>query len=110
MTLAAIRQSQATLFAADSAKAKSVIATVFAILDRKSKIDPSNTSGLTMETVIGNIEFQHVKFCYPNRPEVIIFHDLCLSIQSGQVLYCFLLITLSLHLPMSVHIIFTFNF
>ncbi|KAJ4764666.1 ABC transporter B family member 11 [Rhynchospora pubera] len=84
MTIVAIRQSQATSAAADRTKAKSAITSVFAILDRKSRIDPSDTSGLTQDTVKGNIEFQHVKFCYPCRPEVTIFHDLCLSIHAGQ--------------------------
>ncbi|KAJ3700012.1 hypothetical protein LUZ61_003717 [Rhynchospora tenuis] len=84
MTIAAIRQSQSTSVVADTTKAKSAITSVFAIIDRKSRIDPSDTSGLTLDTVRGNIEFQHVKFCYPCRPEVTIFHDLCLSIHAEQ--------------------------
>lgn len=88
MAIVAIRQSQTTSFAVDRTNAKDAIATVFAILDRNSRIDPSDTGGLTMEAVRGNIEFQHVKFCYPSRPEVTIFRDLCLSIHAGQVCFC----------------------
>jgi ABC-type multidrug transport system fused ATPase/permease subunit len=90
MTLSAMRQSQTTLLAADRTKAKSAIAAVLAILDRKSRIDPSDTSGQTMDAVRGDIEFQHVIFCYPSRPEVMVFRDLSLSIHAGQVLLCFL--------------------
>ncbi|CAA6668876.1 unnamed protein product [Spirodela intermedia] len=56
----------------------------FAILDRKSKIDPSDPTGKTSE-VKGNIEFRHVSFRYPTRPEVQIFQDLCLTILAGKV-------------------------
>jgi len=83
--MAAIGISQSSSLAPDSSKAKSAAASVFAILDRKSKIDASDESGMTLERLKGNIEFQHVSFKYPTRPDVQIFQDLCLSIQSGKV-------------------------
>ncbi|XP_020696967.1 ABC transporter B family member 11-like [Dendrobium catenatum] len=70
----------------DLNKAKYVAASIFTALDRKSKIDPSNDSGLTLEMIKGNIEFQHVSFKYPTRPDVEVFRDICLSIQSGKVI------------------------
>ncbi|RZR92901.1 hypothetical protein BHM03_00021278 [Ensete ventricosum] len=66
---------------------KSASASVFAILDRESKIDPSDESGMTLERLKGNIEFHHVSFKYPTRPDIQIFQDLCLRIQSGKTLY-----------------------
>lgn len=77
--------SQSSSFVPDSSKAKCSAASVFAILDQKSKIDASDNSGTTLENVKGHIEFYHVSFRYPTRPEVQIFQDLCLTIRSGKV-------------------------
>ncbi|CAA7405782.1 unnamed protein product [Spirodela intermedia] len=83
LAMAGIGLSQSSGLAPDSSKAKSASASVFAILDRKSKIDPSDPTGQTSE-VKGNIEFRHVSFRYPTRPEVQIFQDLCLTILAGK--------------------------
>ncbi|CAA6668878.1 unnamed protein product [Spirodela intermedia] len=83
LSMAGIGLSQSSGLAPDSSKAKSASASVFAILDRKSKIDPSDPTGKTSE-VKGNIEFRHVSFRYPTRPEVQIFQDLCLTILAGK--------------------------
>ncbi|KAG1370985.1 ABC transporter B family member 4 [Cocos nucifera] len=86
LSLAAIGISQSSSLAPDSSKAQSATASVFAILDRKSKIDPSDDSGMSLETVKGNIKFQHVSFRYPTRQDVQIFQDLCLAIHAGKIL------------------------
>lgn len=88
--MAAIGISQSSSLAPDSSKARSATASVFAILDRQSKIDPSDDSGLTPERLKGNIEIQHVSFRYPTRPDIQIFQDLCLSIHSGKVNHYYL--------------------
>lgn len=85
LTMAAMAISQSSSFAPDSSKARSAAASIFAILDRKSKIDPSDESGMTPASVKGEIEFRHVSFSYPTRPDVQILRDLCLSIRSGKV-------------------------
>ncbi|RWW74139.1 hypothetical protein BHE74_00017953, partial [Ensete ventricosum] len=79
--------TQYSSLAPDSAKAKSATASVFAILDRKSKIDSSDDSGTTLDLVEGNIVFDRVSFRYPTRPDVRIFHDLCFAVQSGKRFY-----------------------
>ncbi|XP_058077338.1 ABC transporter B family member 11-like [Magnolia sinica] len=84
LSMAAIGISQSSSLAPDSAKAKISAATIFAILDRKSQIDPSDDSGITLEDVKGEIEFKHVSFKYPMRPDVQVFQDLCLAVQSGK--------------------------
>ncbi|XP_020276503.1 ABC transporter B family member 11-like isoform X2 [Asparagus officinalis] len=84
LSMAAIGISQSSSLAPDSSKAKSATASVFAVLDRKSKIDASDDSGTKLETLKGNIEFRHVSFRYPTRPDVQIFQDLCLSIPAGK--------------------------
>ncbi|KAM0954595.1 putative ABC-type xenobiotic transporter [Dioscorea sansibarensis] len=84
LSMAAVGMSQSSSLAPDSSKAKTATASVFSILDRKSKIDPSDESGMTLEVVKGNVEFRHVSFKYPTRPDVQIFQDLCLTVQSGK--------------------------
>uniref|UniRef100_A0A5B7CEH4 Putative ABC transporter B family member 11 n=1 Tax=Davidia involucrata TaxID=16924 RepID=A0A5B7CEH4_DAVIN len=84
LTMAAVAVSQSSSFAPDSSKAKSATASIFAILDRKSKIDPSDESGMTLENVKGEIELRHISFKYPTRPDVQIFRDLSLTIHSGK--------------------------
>lgn len=83
--MAAIGISQSSSLAPDSSKAKSASASVFAILDRKSKIDPSVDSGMIVENLKGDIELQHVSFRYLTRPNVNIFQDLYLKIHTGKV-------------------------
>jgi ATP-binding cassette subfamily B (MDR/TAP) protein 1 len=54
-------------------------------LDRKSKIDSGSDEGLTLDEVKGDIDFRHVSFKYPSRPDVQIFSDFTLHIPSGKV-------------------------
>ncbi|EPS73347.1 hypothetical protein M569_01408, partial [Genlisea aurea] len=84
LTMAAVAISQSSTFAPDSSKAKSAAASIFSILDRKSKIDPSEESGTTPETFRGEIELKHISFKYPTRPDFPIFRDLSLRIRSGK--------------------------
>ncbi|KAI3805867.1 hypothetical protein L1987_21754 [Smallanthus sonchifolius] len=84
LTMAALAISQSSSFAPDTSKAKSSAVSIFSILDRKSEIDPSDDSGVTMDSVKGEIELRHVSFKYPTRPDVEIFRDLCLTIRSGK--------------------------
>ena len=83
MTATAISQSGS--LAPDSSKAKTGASSIFALLDRQSKIDSNNNSGMILDNVKGNIEFQHVSFNYPSRPEAQVLKDLCLAISSGEV-------------------------
>ncbi|XP_050375437.1 ABC transporter B family member 4-like [Argentina anserina] len=84
LTMTAIGVSQSTSLAPDISKGKSSAASIFAILDGKSKIDSSDDSGTTIENVKGDIELRHVSFKYPTRPNVPIFQDLCLNIRHGK--------------------------
>ncbi|GLU05185.1 hypothetical protein SLE2022_222980 [Rubroshorea leprosula] len=76
--------SQSGSFVPDAGKTSSAAASVFALLDRKSKIDSSDDSGITIEKFKGEIEIRNVSFKYPTRPDVQIFRDLCLTIHSGK--------------------------
>jgi ATP-binding cassette subfamily B (MDR/TAP) protein 1 len=85
--MAAVGISQSSSFSPDSSKAKGAAASIFAIIDRKSKIDPSDESGTTLDNVKGEIELRHISFKYPSRPDIEIFRDLSLAIHSGKVNY-----------------------
>ena len=69
----------------DTGKAKNASGSIFAIVDRQSKIDPCNESGMTLENLKGEIELHHVSFKYPCRPDIQIFRDLSLTIHPGKV-------------------------
>ena len=78
--------SQSIGMSPNIAKVTSSVNSVFKILDRKSKIDASDVSGITLENVKGDIEFQHVNFRYPTRPNIQIFRDLSINVHSGEVI------------------------
>ncbi|KAJ7544472.1 hypothetical protein O6H91_09G080400 [Diphasiastrum complanatum] len=84
ITLSALGVSQSAGLAPDLTKVKAAVRSVFTILDRNSKIDPTNPEGVTLPAVKGDIEFQHVSFKYPTRPDVQIFRDLCLFVHAGK--------------------------
>jgi ATP-binding cassette subfamily B (MDR/TAP) protein 1 len=54
------------------------------MINRVPKIDLENMEGETLENVTGEVEFRHVEFAYPSRPESMIFKDFCLRIPAGK--------------------------
>ncbi|OAY25055.1 ABC transporter B family member 9 isoform X2 [Manihot esculenta] len=84
LTIAAVGVSQSSAMSPDSSKAKDSAASIFSIIDRKSKIDSSSDAGTTLAHIRGDIELEHISFKYPLRPHVEIFRDLSLSIPSGK--------------------------
>ncbi|KAL8150337.1 hypothetical protein V2J09_020145 [Rumex salicifolius] len=86
LTMAAIGISQSSSFSPDFSKAKGAAGSIFAVLDRESKIDPSNESGTTLDVVKGEFELRHVSFTYPTRPDMQIFRDINLTIRAGKTI------------------------
>ncbi|KAH7353067.1 hypothetical protein KP509_19G077400 [Ceratopteris richardii] len=86
ISMGALSISHSTGLLPDVSNAKSAVNSVFALLDRRSKIDPSDTSGLipSSGSVVGNIEFRHVGFTYPSRPDVKVLKDLSLFVKAGK--------------------------
>ncbi|XP_066329696.1 putative multidrug resistance protein [Miscanthus floridulus] len=68
----------------DLAKGADAVASVFAVLDRETKIDPDNPEGYKPERLKGEVDIRGVDFAYPSRPDVIIFKGFSLSIQPGK--------------------------
>ncbi|KAL6899210.1 hypothetical protein ACP4OV_005868 [Aristida adscensionis] len=70
--------------ATDLAKGANAVASVFSILDRKTKIDSNNPEGHKPGKLSGMVELTDVDFSYPLRPDMIIFKGFSLSIQPGK--------------------------
>ncbi|MCD7472671.1 hypothetical protein HAX54_013972 [Datura stramonium] len=83
--LTAMVISHSSFFMNDLKKAKSAAASIFAILDRKSKID-SHEDGLTLDLSKGVIEFKELCFAYPTRPNIQVLHGFSFTILSGQTI------------------------
>ncbi|KAH0987077.1 hypothetical protein GBA52_014254 [Prunus armeniaca] len=77
--------AEAGSMTSDISKGNSAIQSVFAILDRKSEIDPDNKWGLEIKRRIkGRVEFRNVFFSYPTRPDQMILKGLSLRIDAGK--------------------------
>ncbi|XP_030947827.1 ABC transporter B family member 4-like isoform X10 [Quercus lobata] len=86
LTTAASALSKSSSFFKDFHRAKTAAASIFAIIGRKSKIDPSDESGMTLDNIKGEIKLFHVSFKYPSRPDIQIFKDLHLTIRAGKTI------------------------
>ena len=54
------------------------------VIKRIPKIDSDNMAGEILEKVSGEVEFDHVEFVYPSRPDSIILSDFCLKVPAGK--------------------------
>ncbi|PON59406.1 ABC transporter [Parasponia andersonii] len=57
---------------------------IMEVIKRVPKIDSGSMEGEISENVSGEVEFKHVEFAYPSRPESLIFKDFSLKIPSGR--------------------------
>jgi ATP-binding cassette, subfamily B (MDR/TAP), member 1 len=57
---------------------------IMEMIKRVPKIDSENMEGEILEKVLGEVEFNHVEFVYPSRPESVILKDFCLKVPSGK--------------------------
>ncbi|KAL8114636.1 hypothetical protein AgCh_021482 [Apium graveolens] len=60
LTMEATRISQSGSFATDKSISSTATTSIFLILDRKSKIDPCDESGMILDNVKGNIDLQNI--------------------------------------------------
>ncbi|CAH8384941.1 unnamed protein product [Eruca vesicaria subsp. sativa] len=68
----------------DLAKGSDAVASVFAVLDRSTTIDPESPNGYVTEKIKGQISFVDVDFAYLTRPNVVIFKNLSIEIEEGK--------------------------
>ncbi|KAL5722395.1 ABC-type xenobiotic transporter [Ranunculus cassubicifolius] len=68
----------------DLAKGANAVGSVFAVLDRYTRIEAEDPEGYQAEKLSGHIELHDVHFAYPARPNVMIFKGFSLSIKAGK--------------------------
>lgn len=68
----------------DLAKGSDAVGSVFAVLDRYSKIEPEDPEGHSPDKITGHVELRDIDFAYPARPDVIIFKGFLIDIQAGK--------------------------
>ncbi|KAG9154519.1 hypothetical protein Leryth_014966 [Lithospermum erythrorhizon] len=68
----------------DLAKGSDAVGSVFAVLDRYSKIEPEDPEGHSPDKITGHVELRDIDFAYPARPDLIIFREFSIDIQAGK--------------------------
>ncbi|MBA0675500.1 hypothetical protein Goari_017042, partial [Gossypium aridum] len=68
----------------DLAKGSDAVGSVFAILDRYTRIEPEDPDGYKPEKMTGHVELRDIDFAYPARPDIIIFKGFSLKIEAGK--------------------------
>ena len=68
----------------DLAKGSDAVGSVFAVLDRYTKIEPDDPEGYQPEKITGRVELRDVDFAYPARPDVMIFRGFSINIEAGK--------------------------
>ncbi len=56
---------------------------IFQIIDRQPEINSSSDSGEKIEAMQGDIEYSHVEFSYPSRPDIPILRGADIRIKAG---------------------------
>lgn len=57
---------------------------IFALIARVPPIDADDTTGKTLEKVVGDLELRNVDFSYPSRRDVPVFQNFSLRIPAGE--------------------------
>ena len=68
----------------DIAKGVEAVRSIFAILDRNTKIEPDDPRGHKPEQLMGHIKLRDVHFAYPTRPSLVIFKSFTIKIEAGK--------------------------
>jgi ATP-binding cassette subfamily B protein len=68
---------------ADFMKASGAAERIFELLDRTPAISP--TGGLELASIEGRVEFDHVTFSYPTRPDARVLTGIDLAVKPGEV-------------------------
>jgi len=69
---------------ADFMRALGAAERIFEITDREPEI--GHGEGKVLENVNGKLEFDHVEFAYPSRPDVRALHDVSFTVEPGEVI------------------------
>ncbi|TLS21374.1 uncharacterized protein PpBr36_10203 [Pyricularia pennisetigena] len=83
--IAALSLTQIAPYSIEFTRAASAAAQLFALIDRKSVIDPLDPSGLKPEVNQGVVELEGVNFSYPTRPGVTVLDNFTLTAPAGKI-------------------------
>ncbi|XP_068640253.1 ABC transporter B family member 13-like [Aristolochia californica] len=86
LVITALAIAETLSLAPDIVKGTQALASVFGILERKPKINPSDSTSDLVAEIRGDIEFRNVHFKYPVRPDITVFNGLNLRVSSGSSL------------------------
>eukprot|EP00928_Gymnodinium_smaydae_P031760 TRINITY_DN23208_c0_g1_i1.p1 TRINITY_DN23208_c0_g1~~TRINITY_DN23208_c0_g1_i1.p1 ORF type:complete len:1359 (-),score=209.49 TRINITY_DN23208_c0_g1_i1:175-3651(-) len=75
--------AMASQWKGDQAKGQKAVNHIFNTIDRTPEIDAYSEDGLRLESTHGKIEYRHVRFVYPTRPDKVIFTDFDLTVEPG---------------------------
>ncbi|CDI87060.1 ATP-binding cassette protein subfamily B member 2, putative [Eimeria praecox] len=86
LTFAVSSVGQTVLFTTDAGKAAAAGRRVYGLIDRASDIDVRDSGGkvLNHDNFTGAIEFDHINFTYPTRPDNKVYKNLSFSIKEGE--------------------------
>lgn len=76
---------QVATYLPDVTKSKIAATKIFRLLDRETKIDPTDTSG-SRNVIEGNVNVNQAVFEYPTRPDVPVLRGLSVSVGKGETL------------------------
>ncbi|XP_010491749.1 PREDICTED: ABC transporter B family member 10 [Camelina sativa] len=82
LIVTALVMGEVLALAPDLLKGNQMVASVFELLDRRTKV--VGDTGEELSNVEGKIELKDVHFSYPSRPDVTIFSDFNLKVRSGK--------------------------
>lgn len=82
LIVTALAMGETLALAPDIIKGNQMVGSVFEVMDRKTEI--LGDVGEDVGRVEGVIEMRGVEFCYPSRPEVIIFRGFDLKVKAGK--------------------------
>nr|QVT92292.1 ABC transporter [Salvia miltiorrhiza] len=57
---------------------------IFERIDRVPEIDGEDSKGVVLDDIRGEVEFEHVRFSYPSRPDTHVLNDFNLKIEAGK--------------------------
>ena len=86
LILTAFGVAETLAMAPDIVKGSQALGSVFAIIDRKTEIEPEEPEAEVVTDVKGAIELRHIVFSYPARPDANVFQDLNLRVHAGRSL------------------------
>ncbi|KAL2618435.1 hypothetical protein AAZV13_08G245000 [Glycine max] len=82
LIVTALAMGETLALAPDLLKGNQMVASIFEVMDRKTGI--LGDVGEELKTVEGTIELKRIHFCYPSRPDVVIFNDFNLKVLAGK--------------------------